>query len=163
MHLTKLREKEIKELSKMATKAGVDNAAGMKKHEIIFALLKKEAVEEAHNEVKASINYAERIQKALLSADEHWDNISKEHFILFKPRDVVSGDFYWAYSKDDVVIWAAADCTGHGVPGAFVTMLVKAIERQIIAKIHNEKTISPAKILSTFNRNINKVKKCPKT
>ncbi len=94
----------------------------------------KESVEEAHNEVQSSINYAERIQNALLSTDEHWQNVSSEHFILFKPRDVVSGDFYWAYSDQDLVYWVAADCTGHGVPGAFMSMLGVSFLNEIVAE-----------------------------
>ncbi len=94
----------------------------------------KAKIEHAHEEVKASINYAERIQTALLSTEEHWQNISPEHFILFRPRDVVSGDFYWAYSNHDHVFWAAADCTGHGVPGAFMSMLGIGFLNEIVAE-----------------------------
>ncbi len=94
----------------------------------------KEIVEEAHHEVQSSINYAERIQNALLSTQDHWQNVSPEHFILFKPRDVVSGDFYWAYSDQDLVYWVAADCTGHGVPGAFMSMLGVSFLNEIVAE-----------------------------
>ncbi len=94
----------------------------------------KQIVEHAHGEVQASINYAERIQNALLSTEEHWQNLSTEHFILFKPRDVVSGDFYWAYSSDNLVFWVAADCTGHGVPGAFMSMLGVGFLNEIVAE-----------------------------
>ena len=123
----------------------------------------QDEINEKHQEILDSINYAERIQKALLDNQEHWDSIS-EHFILFKPRDVVSGDFYWAYSfftqsKNDVtlslskskseelsvlrqaqddnsefVVWAAADCTGHGVPGAFMSMLGVGFLNEIVAE-----------------------------
>ncbi len=94
----------------------------------------KQIVETAHDEVQASITYAERIQNALLSTEEHWQNISSEHFILFQPRDVVSGDFYWAYSNKDLVFWVAADCTGHGVPGAFMSMLGVGFLNEIVAE-----------------------------
>ena len=67
----------------------------------------------------------------------------------------MAGDFYWLENKDDCILFAAADCTGHGVPGAFVTMLVKAIERQIVAHILNsDDPVSPAQLLGVFNRNM---------
>ncbi len=96
--------------------------------------LQKEIVEKAHEEVQASINYAQRIQTALLSTEEHWENVSKHRFILFKPRDVVSGDFFWAYSNENFVYWATADCTGHGVPGAFMSMLGVGFLNEIVAE-----------------------------
>jgi len=88
-------------------------------------LLQKDEIEEQHEEIKASINYAKRIQSALLSSNEEWDKIAPNHFILFKPKDVVSGDFYWAhhFQEENLSIWVTADCTGHGVPGAFMSML----------------------------------------
>ena len=94
----------------------------------------KKEVEHAHNEVQASINYAERIQSALLAGDESWERIGAERFILFRPRDIVSGDFYWAYADETYAIWAAADCTGHGVPGAFMSMLGIGFLNEIVAE-----------------------------
>ena len=83
-----------------------------------------EIVEEKNAEIMSSIRYAQRIQNALLTSDEHWDAISQDYFVMLKPKDVVSGDFYWAhYFNDNKAIWVAADCTGHGVPGAFMSML----------------------------------------
>ncbi len=88
-------------------------------------LLQKDEIEEQHKEIKDSINYAKRIQTALLSGNDEWDKISQNHFILFKPKDVVSGDFYWAhhFQEENLSVWVTADCTGHGVPGAFMSML----------------------------------------
>ncbi len=70
-----------------------------------------------------SISYAKRIQNALLPEPEELAALFAEHSLLFKPRDVVSGDFYWAFRKGDDVYWAVADCTGHGVPGAFMSII----------------------------------------
>src|SRR5690606_10430560 len=82
----------------------------------------KEIVEEQHQEITDSISYAKRIQTALLTRDNYWEQISKEHFVLLKPKDVVSGDFFWAFqTENNLAIWVAADCTGHGVPGAFMS------------------------------------------
>ncbi|MFB6258947.1 MAG: hypothetical protein ABEH38_09655, partial [Flavobacteriales bacterium] len=67
----------------------------------------KEIVEEAHREITDSINYAQRIQEALLRSEHYVSSHLPEHFILFKPQQVVSGDFYWAYEKDDAIYIAA--------------------------------------------------------
>lgn len=111
----------------------------------------KEKVEHAHNEVKSSINYAERIQSALLAGDDSWDKIGKNRFIFFKPRDVVSGDFYWGYANEELSIWAAADCTGHGVPGAFMSMLGVGLLNEIVAE---GRVFDPSKILNTLRSKI---------
>ena len=105
----------------------------------------KELIEEKHHEITDSINYAQRIQAAMMMNDEYWTNITEDHFVLFKPRDVVSGDFYWAYQNDDVAIWAAADCTGHGVPGALMSMLGMGFLNEIVIE---GKTHQPAAILN---------------
>ena len=110
----------------------------------------------AIEEIKDSINYAERIQSSILP------NISviKEHlpngFILFKPRDVVSGDFYWFNQVDGKSFFACVDCTGHGVPGAFMSMIGNSLLNEIIL---TKKITSPSAILSSLNRSIFKVLK----
>ncbi|MBL4594612.1 MAG: tetratricopeptide repeat protein [Flavobacteriales bacterium] len=85
----------------------------------------KEEVESAHSqleeknqEILDSINYAKRIQKAILPPDKVVKELLKESFILYKPKDIVAGDFYWMEQIEDMILFAAADCTGHGVPGA---------------------------------------------
>ena len=82
-----------------------------------------EIVSEQKQEISDSILYAKRIQEALLPHDKFLDVIFDEHFILLKPLNIVSGDFYWFKKHNDYVIIAAADSTGHGVPGAFMSML----------------------------------------
>ena len=111
----------------------------------------KEEIEEKHKEITDSINYAERIQNALMMNDEHWKEFAKEHFILFKPRDVVSGDFYWTYQNEDVAIWAVADCTGHGVPGAFMSMLGIGFLNEIVIE---GKNWEPREILNLLRQKI---------
>ncbi len=99
----------------------------------------KDLVENKHHEIQDSIRYAERIQKALLDSKEYWEQIGKSNFIFFKPRDVVSGDFHWAYqTKTGKTIWAAADCTGHGVPGAFMSMLGIGFLNEIVIEGKND-------------------------
>lgn len=83
----------------------------------------KEVVEEAHKEIRDSIAYAKRIQSAILPPFKLIKEYLNESFILYKPKDVVAGDFYWMEHKDGKVLFAAADCTGHGVPGAMVSVI----------------------------------------
>jgi serine phosphatase RsbU (regulator of sigma subunit) len=80
-------------------------------------------INEVNLEITTSINYASKIQSALLPQEETLKKTLKDHFVLFLPRDVVSGDFYWASRVNDKIIFCAADCTGHGVPGAFMSLL----------------------------------------
>ena len=83
----------------------------------------KNIIEKAKEEILSSIHYASRIQRAILPPTELFNEFLADHFILNKPRDIVSGDFYWLLHKDRKTIVAVADCTGHGVPGAFMSML----------------------------------------
>ena len=89
-----------------------------------------------------SIQYAQRIQNAVLPPVSFFDKNFSDYFILHQPKDIVSGDFYWTTRKDDVLIIAVADCTGHGVPGAFMSMLGVAYLNEIVNKIAINKHIS---------------------
>jgi sigma-B regulation protein RsbU (phosphoserine phosphatase) len=105
----------------------------------------RQSLEEKNREITDSINYAKKIQEALIPAEEEFNAYFKESYVLFKPKDIVSGDFYWAARKQNKVFYAAADCTGHGVPGGFMTMLGLTFLDEIV----NEKNISePAVILN---------------
>ncbi|HEC44377.1 MAG TPA: tetratricopeptide repeat protein [Bacteroides sp.] len=84
-------------------------------------------------EITDSIQYASRIQNAILPPDSMLSKL-QEHFILYKPRDIVSGDYYWMTLKDNKTIVAVADCTGHGVPGAFMSMLGISFMNEIVNK-----------------------------
>ena len=108
-------------------------------------------LEEKNKEVMDSINYAKRIQDALLKAEEHESKHLPPHFILFKPKDIVSGDFYWALEKENHLYLAAADCTGHGVPGALLTMLGNSFLNEINAV---DKLLTPAEILNKLRDKI---------
>jgi tetratricopeptide (TPR) repeat protein len=83
----------------------------------------KEIIEEKNKEVMDSITYARRIQRALLTGEEYIRKNVPDFFILYLPKDIVSGDFYWANQHEGKFYMATADCTGHGVPGAFMSML----------------------------------------
>ncbi|MFB6306825.1 MAG: SpoIIE family protein phosphatase, partial [Flavobacteriales bacterium] len=101
----------------------------------------KQQVDEAYSlldhknrELRDSINYAQKIQHALLQSEVHETEYFPAHFVLFKPKDVVSGDFYWATEKNGHMYVAAMDCTGHGVPGAFLTMLGVSYLNEILSQ-----------------------------
>lgn len=88
----------------------------------------------AFQDIKDSINYAKKIQDAILPLDEEIRTALPDSFVLFKPRDVVSGDFYWFNKKEDKIFIAAVDCTGHGVPGAFMSMIGSSLLNEILSK-----------------------------
>ncbi len=92
----------------------------------------KEIIEKKNHEITSSINYAKRIQEAMLPYPEYIGRYLSDFFILFKPRDIVSGDFYWFSEGKGKIIISAVDCTGHGVPGAFMSMVGDANLKQII-------------------------------
>lgn len=83
----------------------------------------RDMVFEQKKELTDSIAYAQRIQAAILPSKSYMDEHIPDYFVLFKPRDIVSGDFYWIKEVDSSIVIVAADCTGHGVPGAFMSML----------------------------------------
>jgi sigma-B regulation protein RsbU (phosphoserine phosphatase) len=89
-------------------------------------------IESQRKEITDSLHYARRIQNALLPPDEELDMLLPSYFILNKPRDIVSGDYYWLAHKDNKVIVAVADSTGHGVPGAFMSILGVAYLNEIL-------------------------------
>ena len=89
-------------------------------------------IKEKNTQILDSIRYAERIQQAILSADEPVVQSLGEYFILFRPRDIVSGDFYWFQEVDGALLLAVADCTGHGVPGALMSMIGTSLLNQIV-------------------------------
>jgi len=91
-------------------------------------------IELQKREITDSIHYASRIQSALLPPAKDLDRLLPSYFILNKPRDIVSGDYYWLAQKDNKVVVAVADCTGHGVPGAFMSILGIAFLNEIVNK-----------------------------
>lgn len=96
-------------------------------------------------EITDSIGYAQRIQAAILPHKNYLDRILPEYFVLFKPRDIVSGDFYWVKEVNSSLIIVAADCTGHGVPGAFMSMLGITLLNELLVE---GSISSPGEILS---------------
>ncbi|MFC2138184.1 SpoIIE family protein phosphatase, partial [Bacteroidota bacterium] len=111
----------------------------------------RDKIEKQKEEITDSIYYALRIQSAVLPSSSILDDIVSDHFILYLPRDIVSGDFYWLGRVDNKVVILAADCTGHGVPGAFMSMLGVAFLNEIINK---KKIFLPNKILDELRDHI---------
>src|SRR6185436_11362892 len=83
-------------------------------------------------EIRDSINYAKRIQESILPARTMIEEVFTHSFIFYMPKDVVCGDFYWFGRRDNEVVIAAVDCTGHGVPGALMTVIANSLLNQII-------------------------------
>ena len=96
--------------------------------------LKNDLITEQKKEITDSIQYASRIQNAMLPPGDYVDKLLPERFIIYMPRDIVSGDYYYITEKEDRIILVVADCTGHGVPGAFMSMLGIAYLNEIISK-----------------------------
>jgi len=115
----------------------------------------KAIADEKQKEIIDSITYAKRIQIALLKEEEHISKHLPEHFIFYRPKDIVSGDFYWSLEKtqseDKYWYLTAADCTGHGVPGAFLTMLGTSFLNEINAVAE---LLSPAEIMEQLRTRI---------
>lgn len=110
-----------------------------------------EQIAELYEQVKDSILYAKRIQEAILPSREEINQSLKQSMVLFRPKDIVSGDFYWFSEKPDKIIIAAADCTGHGVPGALMSMIGSSLLNEIV----NEKGISkPSDILFALKHGV---------
>jgi tetratricopeptide (TPR) repeat protein/serine phosphatase RsbU (regulator of sigma subunit) len=99
---------------------------------------------EKNEEILDSIRYAERIQRAILPSAEKWQRLLPESFLLYKPRDIVAGDFYWLEETEQYIFLGVADATGHGVPGAFVSIVcANALHKAVL----EEGLESPAEIL----------------
>jgi len=115
-----------------------------------IAEMQRDQITYQKKHITDSIHYALRIQRAILPSLELFtDEI--EHFVLYKPRDIVSGDFYWVNKKDNLWIVIAADCTGHGVPGAFMSMLGVSFLNEIVNNKHIHR---PDLILNELRDNI---------
>ena len=112
----------------------------------------KNQIEAKHLEVTDSIRYARGIQNALLPREDILKSMLSDYFLLWKPRDIVSGDFYWMKKQGDLLLFAICDCTGHGVPGAFMSMLGMAFLNDITADADNN--IKPSDILEQLRRKV---------
>ena len=139
---------------------GIESYIGM-----VVDITKQKEIEERIRKInkhtRDSIEYAALIQGALIPENEILIKYFKDYFTIWEPKDIVGGDIYlFEELRDgDECLIMMVDCTGHGVPGAFVPMLVKPIERQVLAKIENDRSsdVSPPWILSYFNKTMKKL------
>lgn len=111
----------------------------------------RDMIEQKNNNITSSITYASKIQNAILPPLELLDALLPENFLFHIPKDIVSGDFYWIAEKDKKVIFAIADCTGHGVPGAFMSLLGITLLNEIV-NVHG--IISPDQIVTTLRERV---------
>lgn len=165
------KEKEIELLNKEKEKqAALSLAENKRKNTIIFSIIgglalviifsiflfkrfrvtnqQKIVIEEKQKEITDSITYAKRIQEAILPPESIIKNLLPNSFFLYKPKDIVSGDFYWLEQKDNKILFAAVDCTGHGVPGAFVSIVG---HNGLTRSINEFGLTQPAQILNKLN------------
>ncbi len=135
-----------------------ETANQLKQQQIAMAVeqAEKEALlfKEKNKEIRSSIEYAKMLQETILCSPEIIAQEFPEHFILFQPKDIVSGDFYWFHSKKDINFIAVADCTGHGVPGAMVSMVCNNALNKIIIEDDENDT---AKILEKVSSGVRSV------
>jgi serine phosphatase RsbU (regulator of sigma subunit) len=113
--------------------------------------IQKDSLEEKNKEITDSIRYAKNIQNALIPSEEKFNSYFVESFVLFKPKDIVSGDFYWVHKKEDLIFYVTADCSGHGVPGGFMTMLGLSFLNEIIT---GQNYKEPAQVLNLMREKI---------
>ena len=115
---------------------------------------KNAIIEKSNKKMLASINYAKRIQEALLTSKTLINKYLPRHFLLYKPKETVSGDFYYISKVGNKLILAVADCTGHGVSGAFLSILGITYLHEIT---HNPKILDSASVLTNLRRQIKKI------
>jgi len=142
----KLRERNLIKYQKT-----LENQLALRTKEVVN---QKEKIEEINKDLTDSINYAKSIQIQVLPEKEHFDSILPSSFVLYKPKDIVSGDFFWIKEIGDEIILVCADCTGHGVPGGFMSMIGSILIHEAIV-FH--KKLDPADILKEIDVNIKTV------
>ena len=150
------RQKQIleqeKELFREKNKKLWDQSMAIHKEKDRIDKLRIE-VEARHKEILDSINYAERIQKALVTHETYLKENLNEYFIFWRPRNIVSGDFYWAKKTPNGFMIVVSDCTGHGVPGAFMSLLGISFLNEISA---HQPNITPKEMLEELRLKIKK-------
>ncbi len=113
--------------------------------------LQKQVIEEKNKDITDSIRYAEKIQSAILPSLEKLTNCLPQSFVYYQPKDIVSGDFYWVEHLNDRVLFAVVDCTGHGVPGAFMSIVGHNLLNRAV---HEKGLVQPATILNFMNEGL---------
>lgn len=146
-HETSIQNKELHQQKEEIL--SINEQLEQRKEELQINL---EVISDLNNQLKSknksitdSINYARRIQDAILPSEEKMGRVLNDYFVLYKPCDIVSGDFYWMHTSENYEIIAAVDCTGHGVPGGFMSMLGFSLLNDVV---QNSKQIKANEILN---------------
>jgi ligand-binding sensor domain-containing protein/serine phosphatase RsbU (regulator of sigma subunit) len=134
-----LRTKELKEEKEKVEEINLE------------VIAQKEIIEGKNKDITDSIHYAKRIQEAILPSRSLIVKALPQSFVLFRPKDIVSGDFYWFASQQNKVLMAAVDCTGHGVPGAFMSMIGNTLLNEIVLE---KGMVNPAEILNNLHEGV---------
>jgi serine phosphatase RsbU (regulator of sigma subunit) len=149
----KVNEKKLSALVEIKTEALNERTLQLEKAHAGLQM-SKAVIEEKNKNIMASITYARKIQLASLPTEERLKKVLKDYFIIFKPRDIVSGDFYWFGQSGPRYFIAAVDCTGHGVPGAFLSMM----GNMVLTEIVKEKSVyDPVAILMHLHNAVRRV------
>lgn len=110
-------------------------------------------LEEQNKDITDSIYYAQRIQQSILQTEEQLTQFFSGSFLFYKPKDIVSGDYYWFYETEQYKYIAAVDCTGHGVPGAMMSMVANSMFKEVFM---NKKITKPSEILLALDEELDK-------
>ncbi len=145
----KVIEDKSQALEAQQLKIGEQNLSIQRKNKTLETTFQE--IERKNKDITSSINYAKRIQESMLSRDKNFADVLPEYFVFYRPRDIVSGDFYWFAHRDNKVFVAAVDCTGHGVPGAIMSMLGDSYLNQII---NLQGITKPDQVLAELHKNI---------
>lgn len=139
---------KMRERSHLRYQKELENQLALRTKEVVH---QKEEIEEINKDLTDSINYAKRIQTAILPEEDEFDKMFPKNFVIYKPKDIVSGDFYWARKFGNLHLIVCADCTGHGVPGAFMSMIGMMLlnEACVLKNI-----LDPAKILKDIDNSL---------
>ena len=139
----KVREKRLKEEKRILEETVEDRTKELREQ--------KEIVEGQNRHITEGIDYAKNIQMAVLPSEEDMKEAFDDHFVFYRPKDTVGGDFYWVFSEGDISWAAAVDCTGHGVAGAFMSMIGTDLLNQIIIE---KKIDNPGEVLAEMDKGI---------
>lgn len=142
-YLIKLREENLKREKKILEDKVAERTA-----EVVE---KNKELASKNKDITDSIRYAERIQRAILPPDEMVKSALTDSFVFYRPKDIVSGDFYWVETFNGSVLYSAVDCTGHGVPGAFMSIVGHNLLDKIVKEEH---IIQPSLILDKLSNNV---------
>lgn len=144
------REKKLRERQIYLELEVEKRTQELKKEKEVVELQNREIFQKNKN-ITESISYAKRIQQAILPPHDWIKKVLPEFFILYQPKDIVSGDFYWVHETNDHVLFAAVDCTGHGVPGAFMSIIGNNLLDKIVKEM---RIIKPSEILKNLSHEL---------